>query len=106
VFAVAGIGDPEQFFASLRRAEWNVVGSRAFRDHHRYSRRELTEIGDAARAAGADIVVTTAKDAVRLEAAGEAPFRWSAVALTLALDPAAAFLASIDAALRRAREAA
>ena len=106
VFAVAGIGDPGQFFESLRAGGWNVAGSRAFRDHHRYSRGELNEVAAAARAAGADLIVTTAKDAVRLEAAGQVPFRWAAVPLTFELDPPGAFFSSIDAALARAREAA
>jgi tetraacyldisaccharide-1-P 4'-kinase len=66
----------------------------------------LNEIAAAARAAGADLIVTTAKDAVRLEAAGEVPFQWAAVPLTFELDPAPPFFALIDAALARAREAA
>ena len=106
VFAIAGIGNPDQFYQGLAGAGWNVVGTRSFRDHHRYQRRELDEIAAAMRTAGADLVVTTAKDAVRLEAAGDVPFTWTIVPLTLELDPASLLFASIDAALARAREAA
>jgi tetraacyldisaccharide 4'-kinase len=106
VFAVAGIGDPEQFFDSLKRAGWKVAGSRAFRDHHRYSPRDLAEIAAAIRTARVETVVTTAKDAVRLEAVGNVPFQWTAVPLTFELDPPGPFIALIDAALARAREAA
>jgi hypothetical protein len=58
------------------------------------------------RAANAEVVVTTAKDAVKLEALAPVPFTWVAVPLTLSLDPAATLWECIDAALARAREAA
>lgn len=65
VFAFAGIARPEKFFASLRAAGCEIVGSRAFPDHHPFRTSELTALGEAARAAGA-ILVTTEKDRVRL----------------------------------------
>jgi tetraacyldisaccharide-1-P 4'-kinase len=90
----------------LTQSGWTVARTLAFGDHHRYSRRDVALIEDAARAAGAKFVVTTAKDHVRFEMVGEIPFRLVAVPLTLALDPADRLFASIDAALSRAREAA
>jgi tetraacyldisaccharide 4'-kinase len=68
VFAVAAVARPERFFLDLRNAGWRVVGTLAFRDHHRFRAGDLARIGAAARSAQASFVVTTEKDAVRLDA--------------------------------------
>ncbi len=65
IFAFAGIARPEKFFASLRAAGCEIVGTRAFPDHHPFRTSELAALGDAARAAGATLV-TTEKDRVRM----------------------------------------
>ena len=65
-FAFCGLGNPEHFFATLRRAGSDVAGTEAFRDHHRYSAADLGRLTAAAKAAGASAFVTTAKDAVKL----------------------------------------
>jgi tetraacyldisaccharide 4'-kinase len=44
----------------------NVAGEHFFRDHHRYSQQDLDGAVREARQAGADLIVTTDKDAVRL----------------------------------------
>jgi tetraacyldisaccharide 4'-kinase len=62
VFAFAGLADNEQFFAALP----NVVGTRRFPDHHRYTAADLEGVRAAARNAGATRIVTTEKDAVKL----------------------------------------
>lgn len=60
VHAVAGIGDPERFFATLRDAGIAVV-PHAFPDHHRYGAEDLTF--------GSDLpVLMTEKDAVKCAA--------------------------------------
>jgi tetraacyldisaccharide 4'-kinase len=66
ILAVAGIADPAGFFADLRRAGWTIAREMRFRDHHRFSARETTEIFATARQSGAAAVVTTEKDLVRL----------------------------------------
>lgn len=68
VFAIAGIARPQQFFDDLRQAGWSLVGTRTFADHHQFSAREVIDIADAARSAGAHAVVMTEKDMVRLSA--------------------------------------
>jgi len=67
VFAFAGLADNEQFFASLRANGVDVVGTRSFRDHHLYTAADVAAIKIAARAAGADAIVTTEKDAVKID---------------------------------------
>jgi tetraacyldisaccharide 4'-kinase len=70
-FAFAGIARPERFFADLERSGWSLTGRRSFRDHHAYSSADLEALGRAARDSGAELIVTTEKDAVRFAARGE-----------------------------------
>jgi tetraacyldisaccharide 4'-kinase len=67
VFAFAGLADNEQFFASLRANGLNVVGTRSFRDHHRYTAADIAAIKAAAQSASAEAIVTTEKDAVKID---------------------------------------
>ena len=67
VFAFAGLANDEQFFASLRANGLNVVGTSSFRDHHRYTAADVAAIKAAARAAEAGAIVTTEKDAVKID---------------------------------------
>ncbi|MBV8517236.1 MAG: tetraacyldisaccharide 4'-kinase [Acidobacteria bacterium] len=64
VFAFAGLANNEQFFAALREAGLDVIGTRGFRDHHRYTRADLDAL---ARDAGGASLVTTGKDAVKID---------------------------------------
>ena len=67
VAAVAGIARPERFFGDLRAAGFEVVRAMAFSDHRRYTARDVDRIQVEARRAGAQAIVTTDKDFVRLE---------------------------------------
>lgn len=66
VFAFSGLANNEQFFTSLRNEGLELVGTRGFRDHHRYSSADLAAIDADAGKAGADVIVTTGKDAVKI----------------------------------------
>jgi len=72
-FLVSGIARPERFHADATGRVDGVVGTEVFADHHRFSPAEVAGIVARARAAGADAVVTTAKDAVRLPASEGIP---------------------------------
>ena len=65
-FLLAGIARPERFLADVAASVASSVGSAVFRDHHWFTPDELQRTADRARYAGADAVVTTAKDAERL----------------------------------------
>ena len=65
-FLFAGLARPPSFDALVRARGAKVLGSRWFGDHHAYSSRDLQQLRRAAELAGAEILVTTEKDAVRL----------------------------------------
>ena len=67
-FAFCGIGNPSGFLADLKRWRIQVSGQRFFRDHHRYTRRNLADLEIAARKAGADTLICTEKDIYDLPA--------------------------------------
>jgi len=66
VVAVAGIARPERFFSAVRAQGFELVHELRFPDHHWYSHSDLDRIGAIAKEAGADLVATTEKDAVRV----------------------------------------
>ena len=105
VAAVAGVARPERFFGDLRAAGLNVVHTAAFADHHRYGRREADRIQKEARRAGAEAIVTTDKDFVRLEP--WLPFDpvLATMPLTCAVTPEAPFRAFIAGRLAAERSA-
>lgn len=101
-FAFCGLGNPEHFFATLRRAGADIAGTRAFRDHHRYSTADIDRLLASAKSVGAAAVVTTAKDAVKLEP-GLFPFPVFVAELSIEALPAEAFQALILDAIRENR---
>ncbi len=64
VAAFAGLGDNRSFFELLRELGAQIVREVEFADHHAYT---LTDIKSLATAENADLLVTTEKDAVKLE---------------------------------------
>lgn len=66
VLAFAGIGHPEKFFATLRSLGADVVETRGFADHHRYSAADARKLLGAAKNGGL-MLVTTEKDRMRLQ---------------------------------------
>jgi len=103
-FAVAGIAGPERFFEDLRGAGCAIVGTRAFADHHAYSRKDVAAIADAARRAGAQIILTTEKDYVRMLPWRPFPVRVACAALTMEPDPHAEFRHWLAGSLGAARD--
>jgi tetraacyldisaccharide 4'-kinase len=61
-FAFCGIGNPQAFFADLKRWHVAVSGQQAYRDHHRYSPGDGATLVVLAKNAGANAFVTTEKD--------------------------------------------
>ena len=69
-FAFCGVADPEGFRSSLVQAGIEVAGIMPFPDHHPYCKEDVSRISAAAGEAGARLMVTTEKDAVRWPANG------------------------------------
>jgi tetraacyldisaccharide 4'-kinase len=65
VLAFAGIGDPQKFFATLVAAGLELGETKAFPDHHFYTRAEAEALCAHADAEGL-VLVTTEKDMARL----------------------------------------
>lgn len=66
-FAFCGIGSPGSFFKKVAALGGTPVGVRALADHEDYSLRQIEDLAKAAQSAGAEILVTTAKDWVKIE---------------------------------------
>lgn len=69
VLAFSGIGRPEKFEKTLEDLELNVMGHHIFGDHHTYSEADARMLLGEAKERNLSLV-TTAKDYVRLSAAG------------------------------------
>lgn len=91
VVAAAGIAAPERFAAMLRAAGYDVAATVRFTDHHRFTAGDLEKLAGRARAAGAHHVVTTEKDAVRLEPMARFPVTIAAMPLKVSVEPVAQF---------------
>lgn len=67
VLLVTAVAEPTRVADDLRQAGWTLADVVSFRDHHRYRADDLRTIASRARGVGAVAVITTAKDAVKLE---------------------------------------
>lgn len=64
--AFCALGNPENFFEQLRREDFNLVETKKFPDHHFYTQNDVGKVEKLAEVKGAEILLTTAKDAVKL----------------------------------------
>ena len=69
IFAFCGLGNPAGFFQSVASLDTQLVGSKALADHAAYTPLTLAKLGQAAANCGADIMLTTRKDGVKLRQA-------------------------------------
>lgn len=69
LFAFCGLARPDTFRHSLAREGISAGGFAAFPDHHRYTPQDLAKLEQQALAAGANGLITTEKDAVKLTGA-------------------------------------
>ncbi|MDD2850474.1 MAG: tetraacyldisaccharide 4'-kinase [Desulfuromonadaceae bacterium] len=66
MLAFAGIADPDSFFEGLRAKGLNLVHTINFPDHVTYTQEQYEQISRAMREKGAEFLVTTEKDGVKL----------------------------------------
>ncbi len=67
--AFCAIARPAEFFDGLLAAGVRLAERQRFRDHHRYTLRDMERLAAAGKRAGCDAFVVTAKDAVKLTTA-------------------------------------
>lgn len=66
VASLSGIACPESFEAFLRSLGARLVATEHYADHHRYTQQEIIDFINVAKNAGAELILTTEKDAVRI----------------------------------------
>ena len=65
IASLSGIAQPESFEHSLTRLGGELVYSKRFADHHRFSQQEILNVINRGKKRQAQLIVTTQKDAVR-----------------------------------------
>ena len=65
--AFCGLGNPNNFFEQLRREDFTLMATETFPDHHFYTPKDIAKIENTAKTNDAQILLTTAKDAVKLK---------------------------------------
>lgn len=75
IAAFSGIATPESFERFLREGGAHLVYARRFLDHYRFTSDDLAEVYAESEKAGAEFIVTTEKDAVRIASADANPSR-------------------------------
>ena len=64
--AFCALGNPDSFYGLLGNVKLSVVATQSFRDHHAYTQADVQNIEGLAGNKNAEILITTAKDAVKL----------------------------------------
>jgi tetraacyldisaccharide 4'-kinase len=100
---ICGIGNPASFRQNLRSWGFNLVGESVFLDHHRYSVTEAANLAEAARRKGAEILLTTEKDAMNLPTAWHPPLPVIACRIELILHNDRKFLEQVWELIRNSR---
>jgi tetraacyldisaccharide 4'-kinase len=100
-FLLAAIGHPERFVADATASCGQVVGTAFFRDHHVFSPAELRVVSDRARRAGADAILTTAKDEIRLAPRLDLDLPVAVLRVAAQIDPESVLVRRLRAAVER-----
>jgi tetraacyldisaccharide 4'-kinase len=66
ICAFCGIGSPESFSETIESLGGTLVSFLPFPDHYRYSLKDISDIRRKSSATGAEIIMTTEKDGIRL----------------------------------------
>jgi tetraacyldisaccharide 4'-kinase len=65
IAALSGIAQPESFEESLAKLGGDLVYSKRFADHHRFTQQEVLNVINRSKKRQAEVIITTQKDAVR-----------------------------------------
>ena len=64
--AFCALGNPDNFYEQLRREKFNLIAVETFPDHYFYRQKDIEKLDIKAKEIGAEMMLTTAKDAVKL----------------------------------------
>lgn len=70
---ICGIAKPESFEDGLRKLGVELIYSRRYADHHRFTEGEIAKMFERSKARSARAVITTEKDSVRFPRLGKRP---------------------------------
>jgi tetraacyldisaccharide 4'-kinase len=65
IYAFCGIGNPDSFFQTLSDMALNIVGTKVYNDHYRYTDADIAAIYEDATYKQAQLVLTTHKDWIK-----------------------------------------
>ena len=66
IYALSAIGNPESFAFTLEGLDADLVKHKMFQDHHVYTNKEIDDVISEAQSLGADAIVVTQKDMVKI----------------------------------------
>ena len=66
VYALSAIGNPESFAYTLKELGADLIKHKVFQDHHVYTNKEIDGVISEAQSVGADAIVVTQKDIVKI----------------------------------------
>ena len=101
VAAFCAIGNPDSFFSQVRRGGYDVCYAQAFCDHHTYTQADIDRVVRDSITAGAQLLLTTAKDEVKLRSLDFA-LPCYAVDIAIEIENKERMIALIDEAVARA----
>jgi tetraacyldisaccharide 4'-kinase len=99
VAAFCAIGNPESFLSLVRHAGYQLCHTQTFRDHHVYTQADIDRVVRESITRGAQVLLTTAKDEVKLRSLGLA-LPCYAVDITIEIESKQKLVALIDEATR------
>lgn len=67
VYAFTGVAQPESFFDCIRAFGHDILVGEVFDDHHSYSLKDIENISQNFKSSGAQCILTTQKDFVKIE---------------------------------------
>ena len=102
--AFAGIGNPAQFFRLLRQHEVQLLDTLSFADHHEYTPASYHQLRSRGQSLGVNTLITTEKDAVKLDADSVSPLRILVVKVSFEFDDVEALRQLLSETVRRAAQ--
>ncbi len=75
VFIFSGIGNPGNFRKSVENAGAEICGEKIYPDHYKYRKRNLNDIYREALEKGAELILTTEKDMVKIVSISDEKFK-------------------------------